>query len=413
MILVLNRRLQLSGNNFLILILISFLFACSKKTAPVLNLPPKPVEKETTAIPGPVKKIEKVPHAIALLLPFYLNEINIQSAVRNDINKAILAIDYYQGFKLALDSLSGKGNSFKLNVWDTREQEVQIINLARSKSVQTADLIVGPVFPESIKAFNEFYNPVNKLQISPLAASIPFGNINTKLVTVNNTIDQHGWKIADYINRNYKPSSVNLVLINTRKNDDEKFAAPIRSFLKSLSNNGFLINERTNSIGLETALISSKINLIILTSDDKTFILPTVDRLYKLSMAGIKIELFGHPNWIKSQFLAIEKMQGLNTKITSSYFIDYKSGRVRDFTSRYRQQYGLEPTEFAFKGFDTGYYFGKLLCDYGGDYESRLSTEKYDGLHTKFHFKKDEKSGFTNSEILILKYSGFELEVIK
>ena len=234
MILVLNRRLQLSGNNFLILILISFLFACSKKTAPVLNLPPKPVEKETTAIPEPVKKIEKVPHAIALLLPFYLNEINIQNAVRNDINKAILAIDYYQGFKLALDSLSVKGNSFKLNVWDTREQEVQIINLARSKSVQTADLIVGPVFPESIKAFNEFYNPVNKLQISPLAASIPFGNINTKLVTVNNTIDQHGWKIADYINRNYKPSSVNLVLINTRKNDDEKFAAPIRSFLKSL-----------------------------------------------------------------------------------------------------------------------------------------------------------------------------------
>ena len=413
MILVPNHRRLLSGNKFLaIVLLVFFLAGCSKKTVPVATVPQKP-EKEKPGKPEPVKKEIKATHSIALLLPFYLNTINPQTAERKDINKAVLAIDYYQGFKLALDSLSARGDNFKLSVWDSREQEVQLINLARAKSVQVNDLIVGPLFPESIKTFNEFYTPENKLQVSPLAASTPNQNTNPGLVTINSTIDQHGWKIADYINRNYKPSAVNLVLINTRKSDDEKFAAPIRKYLKSLSKNGFVINERPNSISLETALSSTKTNLIILTSDEKAFVLPTVDRLYKLSQAGMKIDLFGHPNWIKAQFLDVEKMQALNTKITASYFIDYKSAQVKSFTTRYRREYGLDPSEFAFQGFDTGYYFGKLLSDYGDEYASHITIEEYQGLHNKFHFKKDEKSGFTNTEVMMLKYSGFELQLIK
>ncbi|WP_026898632.1 ABC transporter substrate-binding protein [Daejeonella oryzae] len=415
MILVPSHRRLLNGNKFLaVIILSSFLLACSKKTAPVATLPKKPVETTDKKEESRIEKSDvKEQRSIALLLPFYLNSINPQTADLKSINKAGLAIDYYQGFKFALDSLSSDGYNFKLNVWDSREQEVQIVNLARAKSVQENDLIVGPVFPESILTFNEFYKPENKLQISPLAASTPDQYNNPGLVTVNNTIDEHGWKVADFINKNYKPSKVNLLLINTKKTDDEKFASPIKKYIKSISENGFVIHELPNSIGLETALSKTLTNIVIVTSDDKAFVLPTIDRLYKSSRQGLKIELFGHPNWIKAQFLNVEKMQGLNTKITASYFIDYKSEDVKNFTSRYRQEFGLEPSEFAVKGFDTGYFFGKLLGKYGTDYLNHISTEQYQGLHNKFHFKKDEKFGYTNTEVMMLKYSGFELQVIK
>ena len=128
MILVPNRLRLLSGNNFVILLsMLVLLSACSKKI-----IPPKsveitwPVEKKEQKEIVPVKKITN--HSIALLLPFELNSINLKTAGRKDIAKANLAIDFYQGFKLALDSLIINGHTFNLQVFDTQNQETRVVN---------------------------------------------------------------------------------------------------------------------------------------------------------------------------------------------------------------------------------------------------------------------------------------------
>ena len=412
MILVPNRLQRLNGSRILVGVLLILFASCSKRTAPVVSAPPK----EKPVKEAPVEKPEPkapVPHSIALILPFHLDRINPRTADLKAIGKADLAIEFYQGFKLALDSLAAEGANYKLEVFDSQENELQIVNLARARSVLSNDLIVGPIFPESIKTFGEFANLGEKLQVSPLAASDPAQFNNTRLVSLTNNIDQHGWKIADFINRNYKPSNVNIVLINTQSNDDEKFASPVKNSLRALSNNAFVINERPNSIGLEDHLLTDKINLVIIASASRDFVLPTVDRLYKVSKEGTKIEVFGHPNWAKVEFLNAEKMQWLNTRISSSYFINYKAANVKRFIARYRADYSFEPTEYAFKGFDTGYYFGKLLSRYGEKYAERIVGDDFTGMHNNFHFVKDEKLGFLNTELMILKYQGFELQVEK
>lgn len=413
MILVPNRQLLLNGNRLLIFVFVVLLAACSPKTRPVATAPPKKAEPVKEK---PVKKEvakEVLPHSVALLLPFHLDQINLKSADKKEISKADLAIDFYQGFKLALDSLSAEGYNYKLQVFDSQENELRIVNLARARSVLGNDLIVGPIFPVQIKTFSEFSDLKNKLQVSPLAASNPAQFNNAGLVTVTNNIDQHAFKIADFINQNYKFGKVNVVLINTQSNDDEKFAVPFKNSLAELSSNAFVINERTNSIGLEDHLSSTKTNLVIIASDVRDFILPTIDRLYKVSLTGSKVEVFGHPNWAKAQFLNAEKMQWLNTRISSSYFVDYKSTEVKHFIARYLDEYNLDPGEYAFKGFDTGYYFGKLLARYGDDYAKHITEGTYKGLHNNFRFVKDETSGFLNTELMILKYQGFELQIEK
>ena len=412
MILVPNHRLLLNGSRVLVVLFLVLLASCAKRTTPVVNLPPKEKEEKES----PVKKEEPkavVTHSIALILPFHLNTINPRNADLKTVRKADLAIDFYQGFKLALDSLSAEGNNYKLQVFDSQDSELQVVNLARARSVLSNELIVGPIFPESIKTFGEFAELTGQLQVSPLAASDPEQFSNPKLVSLTNNIDQHGWKIADFINRSYKPDNVNVLLINTRRNDEEKFAGPVRLFLKKLSNNGLTVNEIPNSIGLEDHLSAGKTNLVIIASSNRDFLLPTIDRLYKVSQGGTKIEVFGHPNWAKVQFLNAEKMQWLNTRISSSYFIDYKSARVKKFIARYSAEYGVEPTDYAFKAFDTGYYFGKLLSRYGDQYPLHLTDDEFAGLHNHLHFVKDEKSGFLNTELMILKYQGFELQVEK
>ena len=58
---------------------------------------------------------------------------------------------------------------------------------------------------------------------------------------------------------------------------------------------------------------ATKTNLIIIASTSPDFLLPTIDRLYKVGQLGVKIEVFGHPSWSKAQFLNAEKMQWLES----------------------------------------------------------------------------------------------------
>ncbi|MES2872297.1 MAG: ABC transporter substrate-binding protein [Bacteroidota bacterium] len=414
MILVPSRLRLLNGNRyFLFLFLLAIISGCSRKVVVTqpgdVKVPPVGRKPEEVR---PVKK--DIDHSIALLLPFGLNKINLKTAGSKEISQADLAVDFYQGFKLALDSLSNTGHNYKLQVLDTQDQEARVVNLATAASVKENDLIVGPVFPDAISTFSEFFEKdPSKLIVSPLAASMPAQFKNPNLVTINNSVDQHGWKLADFINRNYRPELVNILLVNTRKSDDEKFSAPVRKFITELSKGKFKIIERPNAIGLQTYMSITKNNLVILASSERTFLIPIIDKLHQLLSENYKIELFGHPNWIKATFLDGSKMQALKTKFSSSYFIDYKSNNVRHFVARYRDEYGLEPSEFSFKGFDTGYYLGGLLRKYGRDYASHLTTETYNGLHNDFRFSRDPVTGFSNAELMMLVYQSLELRPIR
>ena len=106
-------------------------------------------------------------------------------------------------------------------------------------------------------------------------------------------------------------------------------------------------------------------------------------------------------------------MQWLNTRVSSSYFVDYKSDKVKHFIARYRDEYGFEPSEFSFKGFDIGYYFGSLLEKYDKAYPGHLGEAVYKGLHNNFRFTQDPDLGYINTELMILKYQGFELQLVK
>jgi len=413
MILVPNHPLRLSGNNFrIVLCMLIFLSACSKKV-----IPPKPVEKPAPVeivlpkVEQPVKK--NIDHSIVLLLPFQVNTINLKTSKKADLNKADLAIDFYQGFKLGLDSLSSGGHNYNLQVFDTQNNETRVVNLAMSGSVKNQDLIVGPIFPESIRTFSEFSDLGKILQVSPLAASMPSEFNDPDLVSINNSIDQHGLKIAEFINKQYKPEDVNIVLINTQKTLDARYSGFIKRYLNELSGSGFRVIERPNVIGIEGYLSSTKNNLVLITSTDRAFLLAAIDKLYNLKNKKFRIELFGHPDWMKARYLNPEKMQALNARISASYFVNYKAQNVKNFVARYRDEFGMEPSEYSFKGFDTAYYFGSLIEKYDRQYPDHLVKEIYKGLHNEYRFVKDSKYGFRNTSLMLLRYQNFELQLVK
>ena len=409
MISVQNRLLPLSGNKLTLLIFIGLcLAACSPKVQPVKKeLPPEEVKAEEKR---PSKKFTEA--TISLLMPFNLDDFKAKPQTKAELEKHAPAIDFYQGFKLGLDSAAAGGLNFKLNVYDTQENTNALDFLIKNDKLRGSDLVVGPIFPEGLKYIANYSREHQLTVISPLAASQPSEIGNPNLISIVNNISLHAAKITDYVSRKYAPEQTVVVLISTKSPADEVLAAPLREYFLNNNVKKLPFQEYASVFTMETKVPKNKKYVVMLSSPDQAFVTATINKLAKMKAAGFNIDLYGHPDWIKQNY-TIEKLQALNTMITCSYKVDYNSPEVVDFIKKYRQAFEFEPGEYAYKGFDIGFYFGKQLSKYGENYLKHLTKEKYNGLHNDFAFTKDDQSGYINTSLMLLQYKGFRLNIIE
>jgi hypothetical protein len=412
MISVQNHLQPLSGNKlWFIIFTCSCLAACSPKTG--TGKLPQIVTVEKAAKP-PVKVDAKLKEAdVSLLLPFNLHRIKVSSASKIETEKSALAIDYYQGFKLGLDSVAAStGMNFRLNVLDTRDNNIQITTLLKSGQLSGSKLIVGPVFPDGIRFITNYSIANNIPVVSPLAASHPGEFNNPHLISMVNNIEVHAERIGAYISGKYDPDKTVIALISTRKPDDELLAVPLRHYFQQGKGIRFSFEEYSSVFTMDTKKQPGKEYVVLLTSAERPFVVATIDKLVKMKGAGARLSLFGHPNWLKQNYNT-DKLQALNTKITSSYMVDYKSPAVVSFIKKYRKVYNFEPGEYSFKGFDTGLYFARLLAEHGISFLKYLPQEKYKGLQNSFSFVRDEKLGYINTSLLLLEYKNYALNPVE
>lgn len=373
----------------------------------------KPVEKPVEQTPKPLPKITEINKPqmlISLVLPFGLDKINVSTAMLTQIAKSNLALDYYLGFRMALDSVAVlQGGNFKLQVYDCSDDAKKNNALILKKELKNSDLIVGPVFPNSIKAFSMLSKSLKIPLVSPLAPSNPNTFNNPYLLTVNNTLNQHAFVAAAFIKNTLNPKKV--LLIRSGQADEFKYANPFKKGIDSLAKGLTFAEVGIKAVGYQNIsqyLSPTGLNVIVLPATNETFLETVFKELDKLSLT-FKIAVIGHPNWEKATFLNIETLQRLNTYITSSYTIDYTSFETNAFVKHFRNNNSQEPSEFAFKGFDTGFYLAKLMVKEGKNYFFALDKNPHKGLHNQFNFIKNNDFGYYNGNVMVLKYQNFEL----
>jgi len=408
-----NHQQRLSGNKIWLVFVFGLLIsACSPKIQPKSTpAPAKPEKEQEQVVAAPEDKKFKEA-TISMLLPFKLNQINIKAPTKAEVEKAALAIEFYQGFMLGIDSAASSGINFKVNVLDTRDYNAQIETFLKSPELAKSNLLVGPVYPDGQKYISK-YTLANKLPIvSPLAASMPQEFNNPNLISVVNNITLHVKKIGDHISKNYNSEQNVVVLINPKSSDDEVFAAPVRTYFSTMKNKKFSFQEYASVFSMEMKLQKNKRYVILLSSSNKNFVTASIDKLLKMQRAGLNVSLYGHPNWTKQTYPA-EKLQALNTIVSSSYKVDYRRPAVISFVKKYRASYQFEPSEYAFKGYDIGLFFGGLIARSGPDFLKQITKHNYRGLHNSFHFVHDEQFGYINTSLMLLQYKNFALNTIE
>lgn len=376
--------------------------------------PPVKTEPKVSNEVKAEKPVEKFTEAtISVLIPFKLNQLKLETATKAQIERTDMAIDFYQGIKMGIDSAASFGLNFKLNVIDSRDDNAYLSTLIRNETLKKSNLIIGPVFPDGIKYLSSFSISNDLPIVSPLAASKPSDFDNPKLISIVNNITQHGQRIAGYIGSKFQPGNGIVVLINTKKAEDEEFASPIKEFFK-VKHPNLLVQEFSSMNVFETKMVKGKRYAVVFCSSDMAFVTPNLDklsRIAKLRSSEYDFSLFGHPNWAKQNY-KIEQLQSLKTIISSSYSINYKDSDVIAFVRKYRDNFNFEPSEFSFKGFDIGFYFGKLIAKHGKNYLDFLTKDKYRGLHNSFSFIYDPLYGYYNKDLMLFQYKNLSLSQI-
>ena len=405
-----NHQLRLSGNKYYLIVLVSVLFAyCSPKVVKTVQKQSEPSKKTEETVQKPVAKFSEA--TISLLVPFKINGLNLKTATKAEVEKSAMAIDFYQGFKLGLDSAAASGLNFKLKVFDTGDNTAKLESVIQNGSLDNSNLVVGPVYPDGLKHIRNFILSKNITLVNPLAATNPKELNNPNMITIVNNIDLHAEKIGEYIVKHNDPVKTVIVLINPKGNDDELMAVPIRKFFDN-PKYSFFFQEFASVFTMDTRMIKNKKYVIILSSSEKKFVTATIDKLIKMKNAGLSVDLYGHPDWTKQSYSA-DKLQALNTIVSSSYKVDYARKDVSAFIRKYRLNYRFEPGEYSYKGFDIGFYFANLMATHGKNYMQFLTKDKYRGLHNSFSFTYDPKMGYLNTSLMLLKYQNFALNVIE
>jgi ABC-type branched-subunit amino acid transport system substrate-binding protein len=416
MISVPNHRLPLSGNRWLTFLIIALVAAaCSPKVRPVAVQSKKNEPGNAAIKTQPDKEVKpsapKVSN-IALLLPFGLDHLRPGSSYTTvTLKEADIALDYYRGFKLALDSLTGQGYNYKLQVFDSKGEKAQAHSLALNPSVRSSDLIIGPIFPDDMKTFTGSYPNARQPIVSPLSPASPTNIKSQGLITMMPPLEYHAWGAAQYINDKIKPRKV--FVLKSGYSEENDYINHFKKAIDSLSKKHIQVVYLTVIHGSLAPLIpqlsASGRNVFIMPATNQHFLTVTLRALDSLS-SSYPVTVFGHPGWRTLSFLKADLLQRLDTHITSADQINYKAANTLTFIKDYRNQYHAEPSDFAIKGFDEGLYLGQLLAN--GDLKN-LSATDYEGLHNNFHFRKKADLGWINTHVNVYKYSNFELKKVE
>lgn len=367
----------------------------------------------------PVVK-EKKRFKVALLIPLYLDENSKMQISYEDGNiisgsdKPFRFISFYNGVLMAIDKLVEEGMNIDFYVYDVDEKTSSSMKLASSDVLKDKDLIIGPFFKSSFQIICNYAEMYDIPIVNPTTENLFSGCGYEKSfkVRVNESYQMDNifsYAEISYPNTNfiiYSPVSISSENIHNKNKLNSLLSANSTSYLNNnyheISNNSYY-----------NVLRNAQENFIVSFAETVPQIVEQVSQLYKVS-SNYNIHLFGDKKWINKD-LDFSYFNNIDFHICTSNLIVNTDPEVKLFFYNYQEKHISEPDEFAFLGYDTFYYFLKMLYNFGSDMCSFTPYVYYQGLGNTFLFKynHNEIYGYENIGCQIYKLENYSFEKLE
>lgn len=330
----------------------------------------------------PVKaQTANAPTRVAILAPLYIDSAFDNTSYKlgnTSIPKYILpGLDFYNGIMMAVDSLKKEGHELDVWIYDTKKKDRSTDALANEMAPLRFSLIIAAFSNlTEQKRFSEFSFANNVPLVSATYPNDAYVTGNPFFIMLNSTLKTHVEGLYKHIQRTYP---VAKFLYVTRKGSmEEKMLGMYGDAGKKTYPIKYRTIELPNDFTEEQLLPlldSNEQNVIICGSLDENFgtnLIKTLDQ-----SITFPIVLAGAPTW--DGLRAAVRTENENISIVYSTPFNYSRSDLvlTSLSNLYKKKLNARPSDMAFKGFESMYYFSRLLLKYNNDMLNNLSDNNF------------------------------------
>ncbi len=397
------------------------------KAGMVITLP-KQAEVDSLAIDFPEKKIVPLENMLynfktkklAIMLPFGLDTLDLNARKETEeflksrrARGTLVALDFYKGVQMAIDSAKSKGLSIDLTVFDTQRNNntVHIKQLINQNNFDEMDVVIGPLYQANVETVAAELKKYDTPVISPISnrESKLYSNFFQTIPTDIMLQD----KLIDYVAKDSTDKNI-VIIVQQRKNKDEEIKKKHVEIKKKLIAKfpdakiaKIEVGNYVYPVHLNKVLSNNKPNWVFLESDDVAMI-SNVTTLLNAKAESHKITLyttdkddaFGDDS-IKNEYLS--KLH-LHYPSIAKEFDNYDEKNMTPFVARYKKEYGIIPSIYAVRGFDITYDILMRLGAADDLYHAATFEGTTEYVENKFNYAKKMLGGYYNKASYIIKF---------
>lgn len=319
-------------------------------------------------------------YRVAVLTPMYLDSVIWDKNLAQLPKFMMPGLDFYQGITIAADTLRQQGIQMDIHVFDSRSSSMNVADLIASDTLSSMDLILGNASASDLKLLADFAkkNLINFVSaVSPSDAGQQF---NPYFTVLQPRLATHIEKMHRYINSRFPEDNVVYIhrKASTEVNALGYFKNDVLNKLPARFQAMELKNDSTIDIKAFQALIDTNYRTSILLGVlDASVTYKLLKQLAPLAdRFGLKVFCMPTTEAVK----ALGKPDEFNNLLvyyTSSYLIDRNTPASLYVAKAYRERMGGPASDVVYKGFESLYFFGRLLERHGVPFNEHLSDNAY------------------------------------
>ena len=359
---------------------------------------------------------------VALLLPLGSTE-----------KPATNYIDFYRGFLLGLDSVRMAGYSVNLALHNTAHDYHRVESLITEGALSDVDLVVGPVYEDELipvaTAMQERGVPV----VSPLA---DLKHTSSSCVFQMSPSQQSKYdKVQNLFDGSHR------VLIISAEQIDTKFDAEVRSLLKpglevvehkfiyehpsiiekrekereKMRERGLQVDDTPSPSDLSPFMRGVKPTVVLVTAANEI----DVDRILAAiaaasrslsarSLPTVPFVVLGNNRWSRYTNIDRSTLFTTNVIMLSTYHARRTESVVKQFDTRFVQEFGAVPSRYAYRGYDAAVLFVRGLFE---SMDTAMEGIRQQPLLTPYRFERSGEGGVrVNGEwVKVMYHSNFTI----
>lgn len=400
------------------------------------------------------ESVKKEAYNVAVLFPFMLDDIVPNNLRRS--NQFIL--DMYDGIKLGINSLKEKGVIVNLYAFDTEKDAYKTQELIESGELDGMDLLIGPLYPETVKLASDFSLKKRINMFNPLSSNSDLIENNPFCFLLKPTYEHMANAAADFIKNNHRNKNAMIFY-----EDDPRDSLMAFTYKASIEEDSFNVVLTQKITGLDTISVYNtmtqkvRFDELELNGEDSARIIERYDlydyfrRLSRVSSydelkkiraleifiippdsighifvatnkeliaasaisgmetRGDSITLVGYEDWLDYKSLSLNQMELLDVKFIAPGYISNSNPELQDIYQKILYTINKSPNKYHYLGYELINFVGEMLYQHGIYFQIGLyDQDAYPGiLYQGFDYSKSNDNqlipiiGFEDSHFLI------------